>query len=109
MLFVGYGASPMQAYSVNGRLILANGFHRAYALRKKGIKKIPLLIKIIGNADLEFPDEIQDLEKNYLLHDPRPIMVKDFFNEDLVREFKRPKTTTLLRVKWDDTDVRLQL
>ena len=109
MLFVGYGAPSMNAYSVNGRVILTNGFHRAYALRKKGIKKIPLLIKKIGNADLEFPSNIQGLKKDYLLNHPRPILLKDFFNEDLVREFKKKQTTNVLNVRWASGKVSIDL
>ena len=109
MLFVGYGAGCMTATSVNGRVILTNGFHRAYALRKKGIKKIPLLLKKIGNADLDFPDEIHGLKKDYLLKYPRPIMIKDFFNDDLVRVFKRKQMTTVLNVKWSSDKVSIDL
>ena len=109
MLFVGYGAGTMTAVSANGRIILMNGFHRAYTLRKKGIKKIPLLVKKIGNADLELPSNIKGLEKNYLLKHPRPILVKDFFNEDLVRVFKVKKSTSILNVKWDTEMVNLDL
>jgi len=109
MLFVGYGAGCMNAFSVNGRLILSNGFHRAYALRRKGIKKIPILIKKIGNADLEFPDEVKGLKKDYLLKHPRPILMKDFFNDDLVRSFKRKQATTVLNINWNSDKVSIDL
>ena len=109
MLFVGYGVGCMNAISVNGRVILKNGFHKAYVLRKKGIKKIPLLLKKIGNADLDFPSEIQGLKKDYLLKQPRPILVKDFFNEDLVRVFKRKKNTTILNIKWNSDKTNIDL
>ena len=109
MLFVGYGAGCMNAFSVNDRLILSNGFHRAYALRRKGIKKIPILIKKIGNADLEFPDEVKGLKKDYLLKHPRPILIKDFFNDDLVRIFKRKQATTVLNINWNSDKVSIDL
>jgi len=109
VLFVGYGVGCMNGISVNGRVILKNGFHRAYALRKKGIKKIPLLLKKIGNVDLDFPSEIQGLKKDYLLKQPRPILVKDFFNEDLVRVFKRKKNTTILNIKWNSEKTSIDL
>ena len=109
MLFVGYGAACMNAFSVNGRMVLSNGFHRAYALRKKGIKKIPLLIKKIGNADLEFPDEVKGLKKDYLLKHPRPILIKDFFNDDLVRIFKRKQATTVLNINWNSEKISIDL
>ena len=109
MLFVGYGTGSMNAYSANGRMILLNGFHRAYALRRKGIKKIPLLVKKIGNTDLEFPDEIKKLKKDYLLKHPRPILMKDFFNDDIVRVFKMKKATTVLNVNWDSDKAKINL
>ena len=109
MLFVGYGAGCMNAFSVNGRLILSNGFHRAYALRRKGIKKIPILIKKIGNADLELPDEVKGLKKDYLLKHPRPILMKDFFNDNLVRSFKRKQATTVLNINWNSDKVSIDL
>jgi len=109
MLFVGYGVGTMHGYSVNGRIILLNGFHRAYALRRKGIKKIPILLKKIGNADLELPSKIKDLSRDYLLKHPRPILMKDFFNEDLVRVFKMKKVTSILNVNWDSNTISIDL
>ena len=99
----------MGATSVNGRVILTNGFHQAYALRCKGIKKIPLLLKKIGNADLDFASEIQGLKKDYLLKHPRPILLKDFFNKELVHDFKRKHATTVLNVTWDSDKVGINL
>ena len=108
-LFVGYGIGCMSANIVNGRVVLTNGFHRAYALRSKGITKIPLLLKKMSSADLEFPDEIQGLSKDYLLKHKRPILIKDFFNDDLVRIFKRKQSTTIVNVKWDSDKVSIDL
>jgi len=109
VLFVGYGVGCMNAISVNGRVILNNGFHRAYALRKKGITKVPLLLKKIGNADLDFPNDVHGLKKDYLLKHSRPILVKDFFNDDLVRVFKRKKNTTLVNIKWNSDKTSIDL
>ena len=107
MLFVGYGAVCMNAFSVDGRMILSNGFHRAYALKRKGVKKIPLLIKKISNSDLEFPDEVKGFKRNYLLKHPRPILVKDFFNDDLVHIFKRKSSTTVVHVNWNSDSIHI--
>ena len=100
VLFVGYGIDCMNAFSINNRIILTNGFHRAYALRKKGIKKIPLLLKIITNTD-SFKDRVKGLKKEYLLNHQRPVLIKDFFNDDLVRIFKRKPTNTVVNISWD--------
>ena len=109
MLFMGYGVGCMNAFSVNGRVILHNGFHRAYALRKMGIKRIPLLLSKIGNADLDFPSDVRGLKKDYLLKHPRPILIKDFFNDDLVRVFKRKNTTMIINIKCDSDTFSVDL
>lgn len=97
-LFVGYGSGSINVYQVGNRLILNNGFHRVYALYKKGIRKIPVVIQKIGNPAIEFPPQILGLSADYLLRHPRPILVKDFFNEHLTRVFKRKKMIRILNV-----------
>ena len=97
-LFVGYGAGSINVLRVNNRLILNNGFHRVFALRKKGILKIPVVIQNIGNPELEFPPKILNLTKNYLLTHPRPVLVKDFFNPNLTKIFKRKEMIRTVRI-----------
>jgi len=98
-LFVGYGSYCMTAFQVGGRIILENGFHRAYFLEKHGVKKIPMLL--INRSESEFPDQLREFKKDYLLHDPRPILMKDFLNDDLIREFNQKETRTTLKLSWD--------
>jgi len=98
-LFFGYGSFCMWAFQIDGRIILDNGFHRAYTLYKNGIKKIPMLL--IKRSESEFPEQITEFKKDYLLHHPRPILMKDFLNDDLIREFKQKETRTILKVSWD--------
>jgi len=107
MLVVGYGVFSMSAYQVDGRIILNNGFHRAYALRRKGIKKIPMIL--IKRSRSDFPEQLRQYKKDYLLNEPRPVLMKDFFNHDLVREFKHKPTTTILNLKWETDRVVMDL
>jgi len=104
-LFVGYGSFCMTASQVNGRIILQNGFHRAYALQKNGFKKIPMLI--MKRTESEFPDKLREFKKDYLLHHPRPILMKDFLNDDLIREFKQKETRTILKLSWESDKVNM--
>jgi len=97
-LFVGYGGSPINVMHANNRLVLNNGFHRVYALRRKGITRIPVVIHKIANVELEFPKQILGLTSGYLLGNPRPILVKDFFAPGLTKEFKRKKMITTVQV-----------
>lgn len=96
-LFVGYGGSSVNVLEANNRLVLNNGFHRVYALRRKGITRIPVVVQKIVNVELEFPKQILGLTKGYLLGNPRPILVKDFFTDGLTKEFKRKKMITTVQ------------
>lgn len=97
-LFVGYGGSQINVIHANNRLVLNNGFHRVYALRRKGITRIPVVVQEVVNPQLEFPKEKLGLTREYLLNDPRPILVKDFFVDGLTREFRRKKMITTVQV-----------
>jgi hypothetical protein len=84
--FVGYGASPVNVLWDGSRLVLNNGFHRVYALRHRGVKEIPVLVQQAKNVQLEFPPQVAGLPREYLLGHPRPVMMKDFFNDIFVAE-----------------------
>ena len=88
--FVGYGAAPVNVFWSNNRVVLSNGFHRTYALRKCGVEKIPVIFQQATNLQLEFPAQVAGLPREYLLGFPRPVLMKDFFVE---------KFTTVLKVK----------
>lgn len=106
-LFVGYGSGSINVLKVNGRIVLNNGFHRIYALRKKGITRIPVVVQNIGNPELEFPTRMLNLTKDYLLKHTRPVLVKDFFNNDLTKVFKRKEMIRTVRIDFgaDTTDL----
>jgi hypothetical protein len=80
--FLGYGGSPVNVLQAGSRVVLNNGFHRVFALRSLGVKKIPVVLQEVRNVDLEFPPAVAGLPKEYLLGAPRPVMIKDFFEED---------------------------
>lgn len=106
ILLYGYGAGSINVLRANNRLILNNGFHRVYTLRKKGIKKIPVVVQNIGNPDIEMNPVIQGLSKDYLLKHPRPVMVKDFFIDELTTVLRVKNTLRTVRIQWgiDQTD-----
>lgn len=88
--FIGYGGAPINVIQAGSRIVLNNGFHRVYALRSKGITEIPVVVQHVRNAQLEFPPELCGLPKEYLLDNPRPVLIKDFFE---------PEFTITLRVR----------
>jgi hypothetical protein len=86
--FIGYGASPVNVLTDGSRIVLSNGFHRVYALRHRGVRQIPVLVQVARNVQLEFPPLVAGLPREYVLGHPRPVMMKDFFDEALVTEVR---------------------
>jgi hypothetical protein len=96
--FIGYGSAPINAFLVNGRCLLNNGFHRAYTLRSMGITHIPMVVQTCMNPALEIPPIVAGLPKEYLLGTPRPVLMKDFFEPQFViglQVRKRMRAVTL--------------
>jgi hypothetical protein len=99
-LLIGFSASPVNAWSVGRRLILANGFHRVFALRAAGVTHAPIVVRHVANAEIEFPDQYLASPRAYLLQHPRPVLVKDFFDSRLTQDLLlRPRKKTL-KLTW---------
>src|SRR5580765_3184847 len=64
-LTVGFGSNFLNAFHVEGRLILHNGSHRAYALREMGFKRVPCIVQHISTRD-----ELDILAASAVRHDP---------------------------------------
>jgi hypothetical protein len=84
--FVGYGGASVNVFAASvpsgRRLVLNNGFHRVYALRRLGVTHIPVVIQEVRNAQLEFPPQVAQLPREYLLGAPRPSLMKDLFEQE---------------------------
>jgi len=100
VLLVGLGSSSMNSLAAGNRIVLNNGFHRAYALRSMGVTHIPLVVQRVTNPQLEIPPIIADLPREYVLGAPRPALVGDFFNPDLTRTFKVKARNKVVQVQW---------
>jgi hypothetical protein len=76
VLYVGYGPNALNVVSINGRLILNNGSHRAYALMSVGITHVPAVIQHARREDnLVIIQPVQQNTQLYLQH-PRPPMLR---------------------------------
>jgi hypothetical protein len=71
-------------------------------LRKLGITKIPVVVQKIGNPDLEMQPQILGLTKEYLLKHERPVLVKDFFVDDLTTVLRLKNTIRTVQIQWGD-------
>lgn len=82
---IGFGSNFLNAVFVENRLILNNGSHRAYALRKMGYRHVPCIIQHVSSReelDIVAASEVTDNPDFFLKH-PRPSMLKDYFNSAL--------------------------
>ncbi|MEW5798527.1 MAG: hypothetical protein AB1728_05935 [Bacteroidota bacterium] len=82
---VGFGSNFLNAIYTGKRLILNNGYHRAYTLRKAGVTHAPCIIQHALSKD-EFEvvaasDVVDNLD--YYLNNPRPSLLKDYFDPRL--------------------------
>jgi hypothetical protein len=86
--FIGYGTYPVNVIASGPRIVLNNGFHRLYALRSAGIQKVPVIIQRADNPQLEFPPNVAGVPREYLLMHPRPVLMKDFFDDNFATEIR---------------------
>jgi len=84
-LAVGFGSNFLNAVHVEGRLILNNGSHRAYALREMGITRVPCIVQHVPTRDQldVVATSAVRRDPDAFLKSPRPSMLKDYFNPRL--------------------------
>jgi len=107
LAIIGYGTSTINVYRVGNRLILNNGFHRLYALRSLGILRVPVVVQRVQRPELELPPQITELPRDYLVQAPRPGLMKDFFDEQLVCEVRQRNFLKALQLGWGTNDSRV--
>jgi hypothetical protein len=101
---IGFPVATMSAIRVGRRLILSNGFHRAYRLRSLGVTMVPLLVMHSQYPELELPEMLADSQVRYLTSAERPPLVKDFFDEAMVCEIVGPARTKSVQLTLQVTE-----
>ncbi len=82
---VGFGSNFLNAVYAEKRLILNNGSHRAFALRRMGVTHVPCIVQHVASRDeldVVASSDVRSDPDLYLKH-PRPPMLKDYFNPQL--------------------------
>jgi hypothetical protein len=101
---VGYGANFLSAVRVDGRLVLSNGSHRAYALREAGHTHAPCLVQDASRREelqvLLGPENPVTLKPDSFLSAPRPPLFKDYFDERLRMVVHVPRTVRQVQVSF---------
>jgi hypothetical protein len=101
-LVVGFGSNFLNAVHIENRLILNNGSHRAFALREIGISSVPCVVQEArGREELVslISRDVRD-RADELLTDPRPPLLKDYFEPALARRVKLKSKARRVRVSF---------
>jgi hypothetical protein len=101
-LVVGYGTNFLNAIAAEGRLVLHNGNHRAFALRELGVTHVPCLIQHARTDDELRRVAMGGLRRypDVYLREPRPPVFKDYFNPQLRRIVRLPRTVRHVRIRF---------
>jgi len=100
---VGFGSNFLNVVATEKRLVLNNGSHRAYTLRKMGFTHVPAIIQHVSNRhelDLVGSEEVRDHPDLYLKA-ARPSMLKDYFDPKLHRVFQVHRRLKQVTVSFD--------
>jgi hypothetical protein len=99
-LELGHGTNFLNAIQADGRLVLNNGSHRAYALREAGVTHAPCLVQIVTRRD-ELPvvasGDFAASPDRYLLA-TRPPMLRDYFDDGLRVIHQQPRNDRMVKV-----------
>jgi len=82
---IGFGSNFMNAVYAENRLVLNNGSHRAYTLRKMGLTHAPCIVQHVSSRDELELVASSDVRHNpdFYLKNPRPSMLRDYFDPRL--------------------------
>jgi len=106
-LVVGYGSNYLNVLSLEGRLVLNNGNHRAYALHELGVFQVPCVIQKISDREelnVLAHHELRRYADDYL-REPRPPVLKDYFDPKLSRVVHLPRTSRHIRVSYSVEEI----
>ncbi len=104
-LVIGYGSNFLTALrqGEDGRVVLHNGYHRAYALRALGITHAPCIVRTITRHDqLGFAaGKKVAQDPDFYFATARPPMLKDFFDPKIRKVHQVYKTLKTIEVEFN--------
>ena len=108
-LVVGFGSGYLNVVSCEGRLVLNNGYHRAYALRELGVSHVPAVVQQVRRADEVGAAGGTAFRRNpdFYLKSPRPPVLMDYFDPGLRKVVQLVPTARHVRVRFTIEEVDL--
>lgn len=101
-MVIGYTLNHLSVVAAEGRFILANGSHRAYALRDLGVTHVPCVVRHLSRREelpMIFGDGDVMRNADAFLKDPRPPLLRDYFDEQLRTVIRMPARNRQVRVQ----------
>ena len=109
---VSFGANFMSAIRSDNRVLLHNGYHRAYSLRRLGIRFAPCIVQTVTRRDeLNYvADERVTSDPAFYFRAARPPMLRDFFDPLLVKRLRVHPIQTVIDIQvtassWSASDL----
>jgi hypothetical protein len=109
ILLVGYGSACANVIKCGDRVVLNNGFHRAYALHALGVERMPVVVQNVQNPELEFPPAVAGLPREYLIGHRRPVVLRDFFDDELVTVLEEKPRHKMVEIQWGTNQIDVPL
>ena len=90
ILPIGFGSNFLSAVKSEKRIVLQNGYHRAFALMSLGITHAPMVIQHVTRTDELRLAASSDVYENpaFYFRSARPPMLKDFLDPALAKPFR---------------------
>lgn len=98
---VGFGSNFMSAVRSGKRVVLQNGYHRAFALRRQGITHAPCIIEEVTRKDelLVGGDDEVNADPEFYFASARPPLLKDYFDPQIAKTLQVRRIETLVEVE----------
>jgi hypothetical protein len=107
-LMTGYGSNFLSAIKADNRLVLNNGYDRAYALRSLGLTHAPCIVQTVTRGE-ELGLAGSKIVENpaFYFKSARPPVLKDFFDPKIRKVLQIPKMLRMVEVSFEtkETDV----
>jgi hypothetical protein len=105
-LVVGYGCNFLNVVRVGQRVLLANGYHRAVALRAAGVRFAPCVMQTATRVDelqVSVKSRIADAAEFYF-ESARPPLLRDFFDARLTTLLPIRERTRQIEISFEVKD-----
>jgi hypothetical protein len=100
---VGFSANVLNVIRFQNRLVLNNGYHRAFSLYRRGVTHVPAIIQVCRQwEDVGLVGSSEIFNNGSVYFDrKRPPLIKDFCDRRLTISFAVPISRKFVRIKYE--------